>query len=283
MRIRTNAIVLVVMLVSLLLLERPGREARAATLTVTTAADVVDPTDGVLSLREAIAEALSGDTVDFDANLSGQTIILAQGQLTIDKDLTIEGLGASLLSVNGNRSSRIFEIVEGTVVAISGVTITSGFVFDDGGGIFNAGTLTLTDAVVRENATEVFGSGGGIFNAGTLTVIDSTVSGNTARLGGGVANGNAVLELTNSTVTANIAVSLPDIGSFGGGIDNVSGTVQLTHSTVKANSADVGGGIRNFDGTLQLTHSTVSSNTADFGGGIHNSGAALTQPSQPDG
>lgn len=50
MRFRTSAIALAVVLVSLLLLERPGREAQAAALTVTTAVrsagSLSRPTDG---------------------------------------------------------------------------------------------------------------------------------------------------------------------------------------------------------------------------------------------
>src|SRR5262245_27270912 len=42
-----------------------------STLSVTTALDVVDPNDGVVSLREAISDAQSGDTIRFDDGLSG--------------------------------------------------------------------------------------------------------------------------------------------------------------------------------------------------------------------
>ncbi len=54
--------------------------ANAATLTVTTASDEIG---SVLSLREAIAQALPGDEINFDPSLAGQTIVLTQGQLTM--------------------------------------------------------------------------------------------------------------------------------------------------------------------------------------------------------
>src|SRR5262245_12583630 len=44
-----------------------------STLSVTTALDVVDPNDGVVSLREAISDAQSGDTIRFSDSLSGKT------------------------------------------------------------------------------------------------------------------------------------------------------------------------------------------------------------------
>ena len=60
-----------------------------------------------------------------------------------------------------------------------------------GGGIYNAGTLTVTGGVVSSN---VAGAGGGIYNAGTATVGHCTLSGNAAvsgniySTGGGIYN-----------------------------------------------------------------------------------------------
>src|SRR5688572_19951254 len=76
-----------------------------ATLTVTTAFDVVNAGDGVTSLREAInsANALPGeDLIDFDPALFGATIQLqAANPLTISDDLMLSGLGAEELTVRG--------------------------------------------------------------------------------------------------------------------------------------------------------------------------------------
>src|SRR5207244_2746845 len=49
-----------------------------------------------------------------------------------------------------------------------------------------------------------FGSGGGIFNEGTLIISNSIISENTAGYGGGIYNGGA-LTVNNSTITQNIA------------------------------------------------------------------------------
>jgi hypothetical protein len=50
-----------------------------------------------------------------------------------------------------------------------------------GGGIYNAGTMSLADSTVSNNTSvQLFGNGGGgIYNAGKVTLIDSTVNGNT--------------------------------------------------------------------------------------------------------
>src|SRR5438067_3712673 len=106
----------------------------AATLTVINTND-----SGAGSLRQAISDSSSGDTISFDSSLNGQTITLASGELLIDKNLTITGPGAHSLAINGNAASRVFEITSGIDVTISGLTITNGNAAGSpgGGGIFN--------------------------------------------------------------------------------------------------------------------------------------------------
>src|SRR5213078_2031480 len=135
-----------------LLLTDSGRAA-----TVTTTAD-----DGLGSLREAIANAAPGETIDFS---SVSTITLTSGELLIDKDLIISGPGASNLVIQrstaiGTPDFRIFDVLSGNVI-ISGLTVSNGR-DDVGGGIYNLADLSLNDCAITGNfATE---SGGGIVN-----------------------------------------------------------------------------------------------------------------------
>src|SRR3954454_15430088 len=65
-----------------------------ATLTVATASDVVDAGDGVLSLREAVAQAnltSAADTIQFAPSLEGETLTLTQGELQLTQDTTVDG------------------------------------------------------------------------------------------------------------------------------------------------------------------------------------------------
>jgi hypothetical protein len=241
----------------------------ANTLTVTNTND-----SGPGSLRDAIAAANAGDRIEF--TVTG-TITLSSSSLTLDKNLTIEGPGAAQLAISGLDSAGgpVFTINSG-VIAISGLTIESGEARIEpyrGGGIFNHGSLRVTNCTISGNLNPA-GPGGGIYNDGTLTLVNSTVSGNQAYdgFGGGIYNGGT-LTLVNSTASGNSAQN-----GFGGGIYNGS-TLTLVNSTVSGNLAFSGGGISN-SGTATLTNSTIAGNTTTNNvvggsGGIYN-GSMLT-------
>src|SRR5579871_3138518 len=112
---------------------------------------------GAGSLRQAILDASSGDTIDFQSGLSSP-ITLTGGELAISKNLTISGPGAAVLAVSGSHSSRIFKVTGTSVtVTISGLTMTNGFyqqgLADPHGGsaIFNDANLAISDCTFTDN------------------------------------------------------------------------------------------------------------------------------------
>ncbi len=157
------------------------------------------------SLRQAILDASSGDTITFAPSLG--TITLINGELVINKNLIITGRGANRLTVTAGCIDyvcfRIFNISPGVTVSISGITISNGFAQDGpgGGGILSAGVLTLTDCTISDNFVDAqFGGplgGGGVMNDhGTMTITDCTISNNGERQGaggGGVLNENGTI------------------------------------------------------------------------------------------
>ncbi len=153
-------------------------------------------------LRDAIAAAVAGDTIDF--SVTG-VIALHFGELVIDKNLTINGPGAAQLLISGFNNTRIFRILPGVTVALSGMTVAEGRHIDIGGGIYNSGTLTIVDSIFSRNFSGQ--GGGGIFNDGILTVTNNTFSSNNIALqasGGGISNfGTATV--INSTFFANLS------------------------------------------------------------------------------
>ena len=82
------------------------------------------------TLRQAVAEACAGSTITF--NVTG-TIPLSSGQITIDKDLTIQGPGADVLTVQNtaarSTTSRIFYVNSGVTATIAGLTISGGDIY----------------------------------------------------------------------------------------------------------------------------------------------------------
>ncbi len=159
------------------------------------------------SLRAAVdaVNGLGGDnTIQFAPSLSG--ITLSNGQLELS-DLTgtttIAGPGASQLTVSGNYTTTVFQVDGGVTANISGLTIADGYAeYGYGGGVYNAGTLTLSNSILSGNS--VAGAyGGGIYNDGTLTLGNSTLSenSNAGGYGGGICNDGGAT-ITNSTLSA---------------------------------------------------------------------------------
>ncbi|NEO55449.1 MAG: DUF4347 domain-containing protein [Okeania sp. SIO3B5] len=263
-----------------------------ANIVVDTTDDVVDDSDGVISLREAIIEANStpeDDTIqltagatynltisgsDEDAAATGDLDIVAGGgEITVIS----EGEEQAVINAGGETgiNDRVFHVLEGAALQLENVEVTDGFVTrSNGGGIYNSGTLTINNSTISGNSANDGGGiyylgigGGGIYNTGTLTISNSTISGNSAADYGGGIDNTGTLTISNSTISSNS-------GYFSGGIKN-RGTANISNSTISSNN---GGGIFNdFYGTANVNNSTVSSNeTLGFGisGGIENQGTA---------
>ncbi|NER78777.1 MAG: hypothetical protein F6K42_04205, partial [Leptolyngbya sp. SIO1D8] len=258
--------------------------AEASTFTVDTLTDVTDSGDGLTSLREALASAVSGDVITFDGSLSGSTITLAGTELAVTTSLTIDGDlnndGTPDITVDANDSSRVFNVTDSNngvaqSVIIDGLIVTGGNTTGNGGGISNRETLLLSNSIVTGNAAgdNVVEGGAGIYNrTATLTVENTTISSNTAfGYGGGIRNTNAaVLIVNNSTISNNTSFNATNTFYRGGGIHTQSSSVFINNSAISGNTARLGGGIQSTDSDLTITNSTLSGNSStSSGGGIY--------------
>ncbi len=253
-----------------------------AVATVDTELDIVDFTDGVTSLREAIFATntlLGSDTIEFDPTLVGKTILLTQGEFQITDDLTINGLGANSLTIDASGNdptpvdqlgdgSRIFNIDNGDngidiSAAISGLTLTGGDVSDAGGAIFTRENLTLTSSTISGNAAGE--DGGGVYSRGAdLTIVDSTISGNNTldftffSDGGGVFARGGTVSISDSAFVGNT--------SYGraGALRVVNNTVTIERTTFDGNVStnDWGGAINGSASTMSVNESTFIANQA---------------------
>ncbi len=228
-----------------------GRDSNTCTSTTT----------ACKTIGHAISLASSGDTIMVAATTYTEN-------LTIGFSLKIVGSGATTTIIDGGgvKFGTVVTISNTNAhVALSKLTMQHG----KGGGIGNAGTLTISHSTISNNTK--FLAGGGIVNGGTLTINRCFIFNNAARgfcfpkcvssSGGGIANGGT-LTINNSTLRGNGA-------GYGGGIDN-SANLAINNSTFSGNSAaNFGGGIYSY-GTLTISNSTISGSSANSGGGIYN-------------
>ena len=257
------------------------------TYIVTSLADAV-AVDGEITLREALeaantdatvhdAPAGSGaDTIQFAPELFGSgmaTVALTGPQLDILDDVTLTGPGAEKLAIDAGGSSRVVEVQAGVTALMSGLTVTGGYTTgtqssDYGGGIHNAGHLTLTDAAVVGNSTDSY-RGAGIWNGGTLLVADSRIAENTGDTwGGGIAN-DGTLTVTRSLIADNTTIY------DGGGIFN-NGPLTVTNSTITGNTARSDGGVQAVGGEAVIVNTTIVGNRVQSGGAAGLAGGTQT-------
>ena len=189
-------------------------------------------------------------------------------------------------TISGNKSSlRGGGIYNEGTLTINGasVGIQENTSLLEGCGVFNKEgcTMTLNDGYIRNN-TAGTDHGGGVYNAGTLTMTGGTISGNTinttGKHGGGVYNAGTMI-FGGGTIQENWTLG------DGGGIYN-NGTLTMSGGSILNNGyytsvyvtyykGENGTGIYN-NGTLNLTGGTITGNqlsgTGKNGAGIYNNG-----------
>ncbi len=233
----------------------PTPTRAASLLVVNTTSDETTSGDGLCSLREAITNAnakadttggdcaagTGTDTINFSVN---GTIPLGATLPSILNSLTIDATGKAIEIGGANR--QVFIVNSGATLNLRALTVSHGHSCS-GGGLYNSGTVTITDTTFTANSAGDLG--GAIYNGNVLSVRQSTIAGNVINNTGGCG-----------------------LGSGGGGIFN-GGDLTILNSTLQGNggAASAGGAIDNH-GTVTVTNSTIAGNTATFGGGIGNVG-----------
>ena len=198
------------------------------------------------------------------------------GDLDVTDDLTLQGQSSAATLIDGDSSDRVLDVFAGVGAEVRDLTIRNG---DEstGGGVRNAGSLTVRDSTLTANtATE----GGAVHNQGnpaSLTLDNVVVDGNTATDGAGIysLDDTSSLSLTGVTLSGNTA------SGKGGGIYTNDGSATVTASTINGNAANnnKGGGIyiEGNSADLDLTNVTISGNTATSeGGGVFADGNSLS-------
>jgi hypothetical protein len=257
-----------------------------STVTVTNLSDH-DPG----SLRDALAQTVDGDTIEFAPDVRG-VIMLTGTELSVTHGVSVFGPGAAQLAVSGGAASRVLTVAARTSVFLSGLTIRGGQLTPtgtdtaEGAGIDNHGHLTLSGCVVTGNtiagSSNSTADGAGIFNDSALTVVGGSIAANSANgdvsFGGGVYNGSGLVTLVDCTVSGNAAGGIG--GGQGGGVYSRGSSSVLTRCTLSGNSTSRpsggGGGFYIDSGTAALADCTVTNNGGAAGAGVYNGGGTLT-------
>lgn len=288
--------------------------ANAAALVVNSVADGPITVDASCTLREAVESintatdqggcVASGTYGTNDGITFGVNGTIPVGDtLGMLADAVVTGPGAALLTLDGGGDQPVI-YVDGSTVAISGVTITGG------GGAKGAGAVTalysqidLSDCVITDNAG---GFGAGLVTlASQVAVADCEFSVNQGGYGGAIALLSSAAVITGSTFEGNVAgggpagpagrlfarfddvtLELPPhvptgfgtgggvlaLGDFGGkGLVPRGGggpTLEIDDSTFTGNIAvSVGGGVVVNGQAGTIRDSTFNGNGAGFAGG----------------
>ncbi|MGP3921711.1 hypothetical protein [Streptomyces sp. 8N616] len=202
------------------------------------------------------------------------------GLPVISSAITLVGNGATIVRDSGaGEDFRILKVDANGDLGLENLTIRGGRpnfteggagVLVESGGDLSAETTIFNDNDVVNSSSE---DGGGISNYGTATVTTSLFTGNTARHGGAI-DSDGALTVTTSRLTGNHGVT------EAGGINNDSstGAIDINNSRISNNTSNSDGGALDFDsGTITIGGSTITNNTVNrpssgFAGGIFNSG-----------
>ncbi len=270
MKQRSLLVILAVFIVTVALLAVNGGTAQAAGLAQPQSQTACSPSitvmnandSGAGSLRQAIDDLCTGGTITFNGDY---TIILAS-TLSINKNITIDGVGRSI-TLDGNNTVLVIVVAMNGTLNLQNLTVWRGSnsLGGGGGGIKTSGDLNVTNVYFANNTTT--GSGGGIyvtpvFSPPIITVTNSTFYQNSASEGGAISNYGSIATVTGSTFWGNSA------SNKGGAIEQDGwGSTVVTNSTFFLNTAAGtygGGAIDSDDSDLSVVNSTFSGNTNSY-------------------
>ena len=252
----------------------------SAVIVVTSAGDVIDANDGVVTLREALRTAKSGDTITFANSLKGKTITVGS-ELDVYESVTIDASSLYTAStktpgvtVSGGNSTRIMWIYGGYSVVLKGLKFVNGRSSACGGVAWNNGDLTVENCVFSDNITTYDGVEGAAYggaiavkSGAKLTAKSSTFTGN---FGGGVVSFQT--ELSSTFTDCEFRNNRSEA------FDIVSGKVSATNCVI-ADGEDYGVYVGS-NGEVSLTNCSITgsanSGVYSYGGKVLATNCSIT-------
>ena len=209
----------------------------APSAVVTTTQDTIDPSDGIVSLREAMLYALSqpsvGRIITFSLPLGSSHTILLTAPLPPLQGDTLEIHGEHMhLCINGGDSHQLFRLQNNAYLSLHNISLAHGHSFD--------------------------GMGGAVYCHGSTLIMDSCrlvhnrvsaphTTGDASAIGGAIyANGNASIILRNTLLDSNAAEYDIATGfhAYGGAVATLqSANILVENCRFEGNNAECGGAI----------------------------------------
>jgi hypothetical protein len=249
-----------------------------ATLVVTNCDD-----SGAGSLRDTIAAAVSGDTIDL-TQLTCSTITLTSAMIRVlQDDLAINGPGAATLAIDGGGALSQFAHYGQGTFSLDGITLSNGYYssqaqYAGGGCLYSAANVTIGNSLITQCSLQGHvAEGGAIWTRGDLTLVNTVVTRNRVNgtsfssAGGAYVIGDLTMQY--STIANNVASNVPQGSgqhSVGGGV-HTFGNVLIQNSTISGNQAKNVAGLvfeadMNTTPSATIVNSTISENSATEGG-----------------
>jgi len=271
--------------------------ASAQNYTVTSNGDThaVTPTSnpldagGQITLRsalEASTQIAGTHIITIPGSITNINLTLGQitvGSAAVGNNITINGPGKAVLTINQTTVNRIFSTGLGAVTfSLNDLTLNytgpAGTISGGGGAIIAGGVNAVTSLtnVAITNFNIQIGNGGGLScstsNINSLTLTNCDFTNNFAGGGGGAVsfNGNATCVITNCRFTNNATGNLgANIGGSGGALSTTGsgngGVYTVTNCTFINNhqtTSAQGGAIMNTNGQLNVNHCRFVGNSA---------------------
>ncbi|MBE9129811.1 MULTISPECIES: DUF4114 domain-containing protein [unclassified Coleofasciculus] len=203
--------------------------------------------DGFGSLREAIALAQSGDTIQFDPSLTSKAITL-RGQIEVPpgKNLIVDGINAPNLTISGNELSRIFYVNSNqdlpASLTLRNITLANGYTSERGGAIqiTHKGVLKVENVEFKDNVADK--GGGAIYSEWEtrLTVTRSKFDGNKAIAGNDERGAGAIAFASPGSFTVKDSEFTNNQGINGAAINSLNGKLTIENSKFIDNDTTAG-------------------------------------------
>ena len=167
-------------------------------LSSTDSDDVLSTGGGTFTdLQNAIKNSNETKTLSLSSNY---TRVGNEETIVIEDSISITGNG--IYTIDGNNSGGIFKIRQGAVVTLTNVILINGN-SENGGAIYNEGSLTIVNSQFTNNNASV---GGAIYNSGSITLSGSTFENNNATNGSSIYN-DGTLYLSGNTINGPIVTT----------------------------------------------------------------------------